>query len=99
MDHAGIIAALGGAPSLSVVLGTVPRVVYRWASGRAIPPARWLQFVELARQRGLSGVTMEVLAKGYYPGKHPVRTRAARVRARSRRAKPKPDQETPAAVA
>lgn len=67
MDHAQIIAALGGYHEIARVLGLAPQVVWRWGVTRAIPPRRWPWCVEYARQQGIAGVTLDDLAAGYYP--------------------------------
>lgn len=86
MDHAAIITALGGPSRVAAAIGAPYRVVFRWAHGRAIPPLRWLGLVSLAQQRGVEGVTLERLLRGYYPAKQPAvaRSRASRIAARTR---------------
>jgi hypothetical protein len=63
MDHCQVINALGGYRVLSRTLRVDAAAVWRWQK-RGIPSARWLPLVDLAKERGVEGVTLEVLARG-----------------------------------
>lgn len=69
MDHAQIIADLGGYQALAHDLRTAPNVVWRWGITRDIPARRWPIIVALAKRRGLPHITAEALLAGYEPAR------------------------------
>jgi len=63
MDHCQVINALGGYRVLSRTLQVDAAAVWRWQK-RGIPSTRWLRLVEIAKEQGVAGVTLEILARG-----------------------------------
>src|SRR5690242_18379098 len=60
MTYARIIEALGGYEAVADELGLNRSAVFRWIQ-RGIPPHRFAQVEEIARQKGLAWVTLELL--------------------------------------
>jgi transposase-like protein len=63
MDHAEVIAELGGPLRVAEALDVHISQPYRWRQ-RGIPPGRWLELTELASGRGLGRINVHALAKG-----------------------------------
>jgi len=63
MDHTEIIDRLGGIPVVAVALRRHRSRVGDWRRN-GIPPACWADVVEIAKARGVAGVSFEVLAAG-----------------------------------
>lgn len=78
MDHLAIINALGGYRSVAKALDLAPIVAWRWGRNRPIPPRRWLWFVQYAKARRVAGVSLKVIAEGYFPETHPANDHRAR---------------------
>jgi hypothetical protein len=58
MTHDEVIRALGGYRALARSLGLDMSVTFRWPK-RGIPPRRWPAIIEMARERGVNGVTAD----------------------------------------
>jgi len=59
-----IIDAVGGTGVVTAGLGLkYPSIVSSWRSRKSIPGDRWMSLAELARERGVVGVTVEALAE------------------------------------
>lgn len=56
-----VIDELGGTGKVASSLGLEDSTVSGWRT-RGIPPARWPALVRLATERGVEGLTFEVLA-------------------------------------
>lgn len=57
-----VIDALGGTDQVSRDLGVEAPVVSNWRSRGRIPGARWTALADIARGRGVNGITLETLA-------------------------------------
>lgn len=57
-----IIDALGGTGAVAQARGLTPSTVSSWRKRQSIPGDRWMDLAELARERGVAGVTVESLA-------------------------------------
>lgn len=57
-----IIDALGGTNKVAEARGLTPSTVSSWKARRSIPAERWLDLAQLARDLGVSGITVESLA-------------------------------------
>jgi hypothetical protein len=82
MDHASIIAALGGYQAVAEELNTPPNIVWRWGRTRAIPPGRWQLLMAFARRLGRRDITLEALLQGYIPAQQQRAADLARMRQR-----------------
>lgn len=58
-----IIAKLDGASAVAKLLQLPATTVASWKSRESIPVDRWSEIVEIARERGLDGVTYEQLVR------------------------------------
>jgi hypothetical protein len=61
MRHDETIRKLGGYRRLADALGKSPTAVAQWLSRNVIPPAYWVDVAEMARRRGLRGITVRAL--------------------------------------
>ena len=59
--HRALIDALGGVAGLSVALGVAPNTVATWRKRSRISARWWGEVIELARARGIEGVTGKTL--------------------------------------
>ena len=67
MDHAQIIADLGG-PARTADLIQVSKVKpYHWRKRGRIPAQYWPRLIEAARSAGVQGVTLDGLAAAFAP--------------------------------
>lgn len=58
-----IIDGLGGTGAVTEGLGLKhPSIVSSWRARKSIPGERWLGLADLARERGVNGITLEALA-------------------------------------
>lgn len=58
-----IIDAVGGTGAVTEGLGLkYPSIVSSWRARKSIPGDRWFALADLARERGVEGVTVESLA-------------------------------------
>ncbi len=64
MDHAEIISLLGGPVVVAKAVGCDRTRVLRWRA-EGIPPRRWPKVVEVARAKGLAGITLDALNAGW----------------------------------
>ncbi len=70
MDHASILAALGGDRAVAVAL-TVPLVrVQRWRMRGRIPSEYWPELTAMAGEIGQEGITLSALADGQRAARH-----------------------------
>jgi hypothetical protein len=60
MDASDIIEAFGGYRPLANDLGIGPSAVFMWRD-TGIPKGRCLELAELAKERGIASVTLEIL--------------------------------------
>jgi hypothetical protein len=58
-----IIDALGGTSKVARACGTSVSTVSTWKARNSIPAERWLALADLARRRGVNGITLETLAE------------------------------------
>lgn len=80
MDHAQIIADLGGYQAVARELRTPPNVVWRWGKVRCIPARRWPIIVAMAQRAGLPHITAAALLAGYEPAREQHAADLARIR-------------------
>jgi len=80
MDHAKIIADLGGYLAVARELRTPPNVVWRWGIVRCIPARRWPIMVAMAKRMGLPHITADALLAGYEPARQQHAADLARIR-------------------
>ena len=56
-----VIEELGGPASIGEGLSEDPAKIRMWKHRNAIPSSQWAAFVELAKSRGIAGITFELL--------------------------------------
>lgn len=65
MRHDETIRKLGGYKRVADALGRSHAAVAQWLSRSAIPPAYWVDVAEMARRRGLRGITVRALQEAW----------------------------------
>jgi hypothetical protein len=63
MTHDEVIRALGGPRAVARAVGVDVSAPYRWPE-RGIPLRHWPAIIEMARERGVNGVTADSLLCG-----------------------------------
>jgi hypothetical protein len=80
MDHAKIIADLGGFMAVSRALCEPPNIVWRWGVVRCIPARRWPIIIRHAKRVGHRHITADALLAGYVPAQQQLEADLARIR-------------------